>query len=256
MRQLLTSLKLTQRNLKDMRQDDVFELLDHTLKLISEVEEEITKSVNKKEKLELYKPRIKSCMENLRSCLDYSVHDIYEKLEPFLSKAKTKNIKVYFPYGKNSGKARQSIHMNLPDLNLHFPAIFKLIESIQYHKSNKTWLTDLCYQTNNIKHNELTKQSKVESKNVKLFGGAINVTSSDVEISGNVFNGIRQSKDIIIKDNEIKSEIDGTEMDIIITDNLDFYFKDTSINILMLLKESEEEIREFAKQLYELLKKN
>ncbi len=238
-----------------MRDNDIKVLLEFTSNLIKEIEEEKNKSIKDESKLELFKPRIKTCLENLRSCLDYSAQDIYDfyKLKVTTSKLKKFN-KIYFPYSENSTNFKKHFNTNYPDLKILIPAVYVLIESIQPYRNSGTWLLDLCKQTNNIKHNELTKQTKVKSKLVNISDGAIVGEGSDCVISGNIIDGVIQSNDVVIKNNEIISNVDLNGSDIIILDKLNYYFKDTKINIIELMKISHIGISRFIEQLYLLLK--
>ena len=77
--------------------------------------------------------KVKNLMENLRSILDYTAHDIYESIceshRRKLGKRKPRNI--YFPYGRTEDDFKSSITNSLPDLEVLSKPIFGIIKNVQ-----------------------------------------------------------------------------------------------------------------------------
>ena len=134
-----------------LRQQDIKSLLAEVNENISIIEQEIKKVISDKSIKEILKPKVKTCLEHLRSCLDFCAHDIYEIiLQPILG---TPNRRFYFPYGSSYEEFYSSLCKNkFKQLIRHNEKIYDLIESIQPFRLKNNWLLDLCKSTNYNKH--------------------------------------------------------------------------------------------------------
>lgn len=100
---------------------------------------------------------IKNIFENLRSALDYIARDVFEALgtgnDPKI---------LYFPISQNRKNFDKNISINFPDLEIKFPDVYKILESIQpYHDD---WLSKFNKLNNNNKHQNLVEQKRSEFK--------------------------------------------------------------------------------------------
>ena len=149
-----------------MRKNDVKILLEHVKVKLTNIKKNYDQSLQEKDIPGSLCVDIKNAMENLRSSLEYMAQDVYETLiTPY---RKTKNLKtitkIYFPYGKDEQHFRSMIKHNLPDLEIIKPDIYFLIESMQPHVCNDTWLDDFCKILNDNKHMSLSPQIRTENQ--------------------------------------------------------------------------------------------
>lgn len=149
------------------RYSDIVELLSFVEEDISQIDVAYEVARKDESQLQVLRPKIKSCFENLRSSLEYSAQDIWA------SYTKKKN-SVYFPYGKNEQDFLVSTKKNLPALKEQRSDIFSLIERLQPHACGDDWLYELCKHTNFNKHNRLSHQvRKNSSKSTTTFGNIL-----------------------------------------------------------------------------------
>jgi len=237
-----------------MRQSDVNELLGYTGDLSIEFEKIKDKAQTDVGIQEIYRPKVKACIEQLRSCLDYIALDIYE----FLKRIHPEKIKVvkhvYFPYNKDEVTFKAMAEKNLPGLFLNQSDIYNILEARQSYKCGDAWLLNICELSNELKHDKLLIQEKVATKEVDLFNGAIKVRAQNAVISGNFYNGIVQSKDIIISRGSVISNYTGKEKDFVIKDWTGFIFKEKRIDIIVLISKANIEITKLSNEVYEKIK--
>lgn len=62
-----------------MRKEDIVEVLEDTKESIYSIEKNYVEAINDESVKSTLKVRVKNCLENLRSCLDYISCDVYEK---------------------------------------------------------------------------------------------------------------------------------------------------------------------------------
>ncbi|MFB7140950.1 hypothetical protein ACFCYN_14960 [Gottfriedia sp. NPDC056225] len=156
-----------------MRKDDIFEIfmdVDETLLLIGE---QYVKARENKEITEVLKVKVKSTMENLRSCLDYCIHDIDE-----LVLNKHREV-LYFPYKGTKNDFKTCINKNFKGIRNKKPKIYDILESVQdFNNVDKPWLSILCRRTNKVKHDNLLKQSRKDNFQVNIPGFGTFINSS------------------------------------------------------------------------------
>lgn len=232
------------------RQSDVNELLAESLELLEQIKNSYVQAETNEEIVLITRPKVKSCLEHLRSSLDYIAKDLSEKTN---SKKSPRN--VYFPYGKNQKIFNKSVNKNLPDLD---EAYRKVIESIQPHKSDQNWLLHLCKTTNFNKHTELQEQERENSpSSTTKIGNLISMDStSSVTIGKLVVNGKEVNPDGPLELTgkkplaEIRKEI---VQEIPIERKYEwvrFLLKGTQIDILSLLDKAQNEIQQMSDQIY------
>jgi len=197
------------------------------------------------------KPKVKSCLEHLRSSLEYIAQDLSETT---ISNKKPRN--VYFPYGKDESTFTKSLNINLPELDVKFK---EKIESIQPHSCDDSWLLHLCRVTNVHKHDQLQEQTRINSlESMTVLGeGAAAVDGTGViNMGGAIINGKRMPDDYVLTANKPISDL---QQDHTVPVNrkyewVKFVIKDTDIDVLDLLKKSHHNIREFSCAIYEINK--
>lgn len=243
-----------------MRKDDIGELLDEVNGNIALIKAKHIKASSDESIKEILKPKVKSVLEHLRSCLDYCAHDIYDmiyKPNDGLTEGERSKLNVYFPYGNTINNFHSSLgRSGFKDLKNKNNQVYLLLTSIQPFHCNNKWLVDLCKTTNDIKHNELIKQDRKDKKtlrmnNVNIIAGLENI--ENLYLSGNTINGIRQKNDLVFKRGKLLSSIDGEKMDITIINWTKFTFASSDTGVLELLETSYKNISDFSMALYNIL---
>jgi hypothetical protein len=241
-----------------MRKDDIQALLNHIDNDLVKIKARYQDSLTNKEIPSELRIDVKNAMENLRSCLDYMVQDVYEiVVSPDLISKQMKELKkVYFPYGKTKQDFDSSIQKNLPNLMSLNGRLFDIVESIQTHKTGSTWLYDFCSILNSNKHDALSPQERTERKSysVGLEGrgpsisgpaGAIKAPPGAISIGGRPL--------VFDKASGIPLQTPGLEVRVTIW--VDFKFQDTDVSVLILLQTVRNGIGNLQEQLYKELEK-
>lgn len=246
-----------------MRSGTISELFEEVRTNLATIKEKAQEAKKDERIQNLLRPKIKSCLEHLRSCLDFSAHDIYEKLS-------TTNNKPYFPYAFNGDVAsfNTSINRSHPNLQVLDSNIYDLIESIQPHITSSDWLLKFCRRTNTEKHQDLSKQERENSNSTNFqLGNIINSVNSSgkitIKIGQIIENGKKVNKkpiDITIDPSnpnhsfeDIKNELDG---DLELTysyDWVNFTFKGSNENVVDFIEEALTKIEDFRGKLEALL---
>ena len=105
---------------------------------------------------------IKNVFENLRSCLDYLAHEIFEAL----CQPAVKPGRLYFTIRQSKLEFIQAVTRDYPNLQTVNKAVFDFLESIQPY--NDVWLGQFNQLNNENKHQDLVEQMKTESPRVTV----------------------------------------------------------------------------------------
>lgn len=232
------------------RQSDVNELLDEAKELLTQVKNTYVQAETSEEIVLVARPKVKSCLEHLRSSLDYIAKDLSDS-----TKSSKTPRNVYFPYGKDKNIFNKRLSENLPDLNVIYHPI---IESIQPHSCNDNWLLHLCKTTNFNKHTELQGQERANStKSTTKIGNLIHMDStSSVTIGKLIVNGkhVNPQGPLVLTGDKPVSEIrNELIIDLPIERKYEwvkFVFKGTQIDILSLLEQAHKEIQIMSNRVY------
>lgn len=232
------------------RQSHVNELLDEAKELLCQVRNAYVKAETNEDIVLVARPRVKSCLEHLRSSLDYIAKDLSESTQS------SNTVRyIYFPYGKDKKNFDKSLNRNLPDLD----AIYRpIIESIQPHSCNDNWLLQLCKTTNFNKHTELQGQERTNSPksttkigNMIHFGSTGRATINKLIVDGKHIN---PKGPLVLTGGKPVSEIQNELIiDLPIERKYEwvkFVFKGTSIDILSLLERAHKEIQKMSDKVY------
>jgi len=138
---------------------DALNLIDYSKAGFNLLKVEYTRSTEHK-RITLGLPiKIKNFLENLRSALDFSAHNLYEK---FGNPSKPPKI-IYFPYawiGATAKEFDKKVEIYLPGIKSSRPDIYELLNSYQYYCSDENiWLPQFMELTNANKHRKLTIQT-------------------------------------------------------------------------------------------------
>ncbi|MGD7036323.1 hypothetical protein [Methylotuvimicrobium buryatense] len=232
------------------RQSDVDELLVEAAELLQEIEGVYAGAIKNEDIIQIARPKVKSCLEHLRSCLDYVAADLSE----ITNSAKAPKY-VYFPYGKDRKIYEKSLEKNLPDLHNKYKII---LETIQPHKCGSNWLLHLCKTTNINKHTELQRQDRIYSENsVTQIGNLLKMEGSgSVTIGKLVIDGVHANPKgplILTKEKPVKEIREEILLDIPIDRNYEwvkFVLKGTSLDIRELLVTAHSKISELVLGIY------
>jgi hypothetical protein len=113
---------------------------------------------------------IKTIFENLRSCLDYIAHDIFESKCPGAKKPS----RLYFPIRQSATEFQQALATNFPGLAASAPPVTAAIEAVQPY--NDPWLGKFNQLNNHNKHQDLVEQTRTEGRQVTVSRGGGSVS--------------------------------------------------------------------------------
>jgi len=233
------------------RRQDIEELLIEVGDLLVQIETVYKDATENEDIIHVAKPKVKSCLEHLRSCLDYIATDLSE----MTGSPKTPR-RVYFPYGKDKEWFSRSIAKNLPELIEKYVCI---IEKYQPYQSGDQWLIHLCDSTNFNKHIELQQQSRVNSDNsetkignlLHMSGQFGSITIGKVYIDGELKNP--KGPLVVTPGKKVRGIIEETGLDIPIERKYEwvkFALKGTELDVRELLIHSHKQIGKIMEEIY------
>lgn len=152
------------------RKSSIEALLSKSRSTFGELKRAYEASLREKSIRDDLKVDIKNIFENLRSCLDYLAHEIFEALCQPASKPN----RLYFPIRQSNPEFVQAVTRDYPNLQAANKAVFDFLESIQPY--NDTWLGQFNQLNNENKHQDLVEQTRTESPRVTVSapgGGAV-----------------------------------------------------------------------------------
>lgn len=171
-----------------MRKGNVESLLKKAQQQLLSIRAEYERSLQKQSVEADLKIDIKNLCENLRSVLDYVIHDIREKYCP------TANPKdrFYFPILPDAKVFASTANSWFPGLNTASPAIWSILESIQPYQAGFQWLSQFNKLNNENKHGDLVEQTRKETQRVIVKnqgGGSVSWDPAAVKFGHGVFIG-------------------------------------------------------------------
>lgn len=182
---------------------------------------------------------IKNIFENLRSCLDYMAHDIFEAYIDGNTPRK-----LYFPIRPSRNEFDQAINNDFPNLPSLQSKVHNLLEGMQPY--NDDWLGKFNILNNNNKHQDLEEQTRNESRHVKVSspqgGGSVSWGPS-VTFSGGV--SVMGAK----IDPNTQLPVENSQVNTEVTIWVDFKFKENGESILPFIDKS---IKRVEKLFFEL----
>lgn len=127
-------------------------------------------SLHEKHVREDLKVAIKNIFENLRSCLDYLAHDIFDTHFGSVRKPD----RLYFPIRSTAAEFNQAIAKDYPDLQSNSKAVFDILEAVQPYSD--PWLGQFNKLNNHNKHQDLVEQTRTEARQVTVSRGGGSVS--------------------------------------------------------------------------------
>lgn len=184
-------------------------------------------SLHEKHVREDMKVDIKNIFENLRSCLDYLAHDIFETLCP---SAKPSD-RLYFPIRPTAVEFNQAANKDYPNIQSTNKVVYDILEAIQPYRD--PWLGQFNRLNNDNKHQDLVEQTRTESRQVTVsrsggsvswgpgvtFGGGVSVMGVPID----------PRTQMPVPNNVAKTEV---------VTWVDFRFKDNGVSVLPFIENS------------------
>jgi len=218
------------------RKTDIEALLERAEKAELKIIEEYNKSLHDKTIGGNLKIDIKDYFSNLRSVLDYLAHDTVEKYCP----SADPNDRLYFPIALDQSSFEGIIKKSYPGLNTNSVKVYSILEDIQpYKKSENSWISSFNKINNENKHDQLTPQTRMETKrvNVKSNNGMSASWNPDAVRFGSgpgvsiFIGGVR------VDPNTQLPEPSSTQT-VTVETWVDFQFENTEISAIWLVRES------------------
>lgn len=239
------------------RYDDVRALIRESKEQYVEVKKSYDKAL--KDKSLDIRIKVKNLMENLRSILDYTSRDIYEKIckHHRQKSGRPDPRRIYFPYGRNEDTFRKSIGSSLPGLEVMSPSIYGLIKSAQPFVSNNSWIYDLCEINNENKHDKLTPQTREEIETYSVEGpqGSVSIISNNPNVRVTSQPGAVRIFGVPAQFTPEGIRTAPSKLQHRRTIWVSFVFEGTNINVLSLLTNAVPGVEALTTSIYEELKK-
>ena len=206
------------------REKSIKALISKSWRDFQTLKQDYKRSLDQEVILEEMKIDIKNIFENLRSCLDYMAHDIFE----FCENGK-KLGKLYFPIRWSRKDFDQVVKKDFPSLHDKNPDIYKILERVQPY--NNDWLSKFNKLNNNNKHKDLVEQTKTISRQVTVSSDQGSVSwgpgvtfGSGVSVMGVPIDPKTQMP---ISNNQVKTDV---------TIWVDFRFKENGESVLSFME--------------------
>jgi hypothetical protein len=127
-------------------------------------------SLNEQHVRDDLKVTIKNIFENLRSCLDYLVHDIFDTH----CSAAAKPNRLYFPIRHTAEDFNQVVAKDYPNLQETVRVVYDILEGVQPYRA--PWLGQFNKLNNHNKHQDLVEQTRMEARQVTVSRGGGSVS--------------------------------------------------------------------------------
>ena len=151
------------------RASSIEALLRKSQTLFADLKRAYDASLHDKQVREDLKVDIKNIFENLRSCLDYLAHDIFETHCPSTKSSE----RLYFPIRFTADEFNQALNRGYPGLRKKSIVVCNILESIQPYRD--PWLGQFNRLNNDNKHQDLVEQTRTVSRQVTVSrdGGSV-----------------------------------------------------------------------------------
>lgn len=203
-------------------------LLRKSQTTLIELKRDYAASLHEKVVRDDLKVDMKNVFENLRSCLDYLAHELFEGM---CGNAKIPD-RLYFPISSSRAEFDKTMSRYYAGLEQKNKTVFDFLESIQPY--NNPWLGDFNRLNNENKHQDLVEQTRTEARHVAVTapGGGSVSWGPGVTFSGGVSVmgvPIDPRTQLPVPNNQVKTEI---------TNWVDFKFKENGLSALPFVEDS------------------
>ena len=137
--------------------NDSILVLDEAYEIIQNIDSLEKSSINNAALLDKTKPKIKNCLENLRSPLDYVANYLFEiYCKDNYPDTKSGKLHIKYPITYKPGKFYGTLRSSFEGLEEKNNEIVKILKSSQPFKQNDNWLSTLTSLVNENKHQHLS----------------------------------------------------------------------------------------------------
>lgn len=199
--------------------------------------------------------RIKSCLEHLRSGLEYLANDIYDKLTNI---PENQRKDIYFPYGKPVFIEKYLSRLSTSHETIQI--LREFLTSIQPYHTGEEWLVMMCNLTNDAKHRRpipLDKEEVITSQTISAGGvNLIHIAGAGtgrVQFEGCFVNG-RPLQDFVYDNGKITSSGIGIPASLNITKEKKIRFHGHDYEVIPFLEKCFNELQIFIKKGYSILR--
>jgi hypothetical protein len=231
------------------RKEDIQLLLDNNQHLYNEIVEIYQNNLLSKEVTPELRLKIKTILEDSKSILDYTAHEIAERLN-------ISSPKIYFPIvetGQSIINFDGCIGRNLPKLKDISSDLYIYLEKLQPYYSENKWLANFSEVLNINKHNFLVAQKRTETTYIKSThnnGGIVSWNPEAVTFgSGVIINGAPVNPSTQLPVDTVETKV---EKEIWV----DFLFDldNSHISAIQLVRELKEKLSSIVADIYQILK--
>lgn len=200
------------------------------------------------------KPKVKTILEHLRSCLEYAIYDINSKLS-----SPRPVDRLYFPYAENLKNFDATIDKKFPLLKTEFPEVYNEMVKLHDFKDDTSWIKILCDLTNYTKHKgaiPINHESEVFKSTLISIGGKPLFDlgpDAKLEVIGGTYKGKSFDDFVIVNDQLSITKKGDLSFDFKITKDKKILVGDDSIDLIPFLSHSTYLIENFCTNLYLLI---
>ena len=222
--------------------EDATELVNESKTTFEEIKNAYNESLNDQNVKPRLLIKIKNFMENLRSALDFTAHELFDKY----GSTTNANPDIYFPYAweglsQTDFQTKNRIQKGIPGLIASRPDIAAKIDSFQWYSSpDNKWLPKFMDLNNENKHQKLSPQTRKEMKELRIKSGNVGIRmtgGASIKMTGGA--SIRIGNSIIRGNQNISANsparIEGDAKQEVIT-WVSFHFSDNNEPVLPLLE--------------------
>lgn len=219
---------------------DIEALLTKAKKIKLDLDQHYKMALEKQNLGSEVKVEIKNIFENLRSCLDYIGHELFEKY----CTGHVKPRLLYFPIRTSNADFIGTVNSHYPGLATNCKAAFDLLEAIQPY--NDSWLGQFNILNNENKHQALVEQIRTEARHVsvKSRSGSGGVSWGP----GVTFGGGVRIMGVSI-DPKTQLPIENTTVETSVVIWVDFQFADVRVSALPFIETSILKVEQLFKNL-------
>jgi hypothetical protein len=209
------------------RNTNIEALIKNSRTTFAHLQKEYDASLHEKTVRENLKIDIKNILGNLRSCLDYLAHDLFDTLCVGTKRPRH----LYFPIRHTGDKFQKMMRDEYSTLEANNKEVFDFLDSIQPY--NSPWLGQMNELNNENKHQDLVEQTRTELRQVTITTnlGSASWSSGAVFGSGAVVMGVPID---VRTQMPVKNNHSNTSVLIWV----DFQFKDNGLSVLPFISNS------------------
>jgi hypothetical protein len=226
-----------------MKRDTSIEaLIRRSRESFADLKKQYEASLHEQKVREDLKVDIKNIFENLRSCLDYLAHDLFDAF----CKGQRAPDRLYFPIRSTAAEFGQVMARDYPTLERNCKPAYDSLEAAQPYRD--PWLGQFNKLNNENKHQNLVEQTRTETRRVEVKGPG----GGGVSWGPGVHFGSGVSVMGVPIDPKTQLPVPNNQVTTTVTTWVDFTFKEVGESVLPFIEKSISRVdslyRELAKQ--------